>query len=312
MEVPRAWNPIRLEGTFEKGLALLADMDRQRLVIRWDSGGRGRWGSGKFEADAWARAALASEVGTSGAAEAKSVALSMGCTRASSALLYVDLDPPGRDVLVAHSGASGRVIQIIHHSHKRSGRAGMFASMVGCLTDCDPAAPLTWSIFDFACTSPAGYRLRSQRLNAGDLSLTFASARARGQWLTIRRMAIARLALARMGLARWLADQAAGVETHYGSAGEVTPLELGATERVLRGLCQTSIRRTRFGWMRWLPRSVTTLVLHDAAADQLILVQGTDSDHVLSLARSAGAVTCSLSQHASRQAQDHQVADALG
>lgn len=298
LAVPRSWNPVKLEGTYARGLALLADMDRARVAIRWETPrARGRG----FDADGWARRAMREEVGSLAASEAKTLALAMG----RGALIYVDPDPPGRDVFVACSAISGRCIQIIHHAHKRGG--AFTESIVPSLDDTDPGASMRWSIFDLACASPAGYRLASQRLNAGDLALTFEKHR---DWLTLRRISIARLALARRPLEGWLADQCRGISTHYATSGEPAHVEVASMGQSLAGLSQTSIRRRRFGWMRWLGRHVTTLALHDPQQDRLIFVGGTDHDQVMSLARST--LRCDQAPHAPGQTEDHQVADALG
>src|SRR6476659_1330851 len=109
--LPRSWNPIKLEGDYRKGSALFADMDRPRLALRWDTPHpKG------FNPETWTTRSLRDEVGSLAAEQARPSASALQ----RSALLYVDPDPPGRDVFVAHSSTSSRVIQLIHHTHKRT------------------------------------------------------------------------------------------------------------------------------------------------------------------------------------------------
>ena len=68
------------------------------------------------------------------------------------------------------------------------------------LTDTSANQELAWSAFDLSCKTPPGWRLQSQLLNAGDLSLTFEKER---HWLLVRQIAVAHLALKRMPLAKW-------------------------------------------------------------------------------------------------------------
>jgi hypothetical protein len=252
VSLPRSWNPIKLEGDYAKGSAIFADMDRQRLALRWDTP-RGK----RFDAQRWLQQALRNEVGSLASAQAKP---------ADASLLYVDPEPPGRDVFVSHSGISNRIIEILHHAHKRS---RMFeGEILASLDDTAPGALMRWSIFDLECTSPVGYLLKAHRLNAGDLSLTFEHKR---DWLTLRQIALASLALLRKPLERWIADQLQAIQRHY-VAGNLVETA-GGFERI-------ATRRSRFGWMRWLPRQVLTLALHDVSRDRIVLAQGTSEELV--------------------------------
>jgi hypothetical protein len=273
--LPRSWNPVKLEGDYTKGLALFADMDRARLGLRWDTPRQK-----KFDPDAWTKRAVRNEVGQLAADEA--IALPSRFTFHISRL-YLDPDPPGRDVFVAHSTLSNRVIEIIHHAHKRT--RTLEESILPTLADTAPDAPTPWSIFDLTCTSPANYRLKSHRLNAGDLALTFAR---KHDWLTVRQIALAALALSRKPLDKWLADQLRTIEKHYAPGGNLAATTLSASARELSGFTSSSTRRTRFAWMGWLPRHITTFALHDLARDRIVIAQGTTEDLLRDLASTVG------------------------
>ena len=140
------------------------------------------------------------------------------------------------------------------------------------LADTPPDDPMHWSIFDLACATPPGFRLSAHRLNAGDLSLTFARDR---DWITLRQIAVARLALERMPLNRWLADQQAAVAKHYAPSGNLDEISLEIDGRDLAGFSRAADRLKRFFFVYWLAPRILTCDLHDKDRDRLLLLQGT-------------------------------------
>jgi len=271
LDLPRRWNPVRLEGTDDAGHVLIADLHGPQLGLRWR-----RVNARKLDADAWARRAIEAEVGKRFAARAKPLDLPGG--RFAGSMICLEDDPPGRDVWVAHSPASGRVVELVHHVQKRD--RALQDQVLPALRDIAPTELRPWAIFDLACIVPAGYALKSHRLNAGDVGLTFA---ARARPLAIRQLALARLALARLPLEKWLAGQETIIQRHYRRGGDAEAIDVAGAN----GLLRRSTRRRRFAFMRWLPEAVVTLVLHDVARDRLILAQGGDEEAARALAASA-------------------------
>ena len=70
LALPARWNPVKLEGDYARGYALIADMHRPRLGLRWSS-----VGTKSFDAAAWAKRAMREEVGALAAAEARAIAM---------------------------------------------------------------------------------------------------------------------------------------------------------------------------------------------------------------------------------------------
>src|SRR5262245_37495785 len=91
LELPPRWGQTKLEGTYDAGYALFADLHRPRLGIKWGTLGKNK----SFDP----KKALRDEVGQLAADEAKDLAMP-GKGWASS-MLYLDPEPPGRDVWVA-------------------------------------------------------------------------------------------------------------------------------------------------------------------------------------------------------------------
>src|ERR1700761_1449802 len=66
LALPDDCSPVKLEGNFESGYALIADIHRPRVGLKWMTPGR------RFDSGAWARKSLVEEVGTLAASEATS------------------------------------------------------------------------------------------------------------------------------------------------------------------------------------------------------------------------------------------------
>jgi hypothetical protein len=149
------------------------------------------------------------------------------------------------------------------------------------LSDTEPGKEIAWAVFDLACATPPDFFLQSQRLNAGDLSLGFASGRRR---LAIRQIALASLALERMPLDRWISEHQRADQKHY----RPSPLVSDVQAAGLGGRSRRLSRRRRFAWMRWLPRDIVTWALHDGRRDRLVIVQASDELLAGDAARSVG------------------------
>src|SRR5438105_12895676 len=100
LRLPARWNPVKLEGDYRKGEALFADMDRARLGMRWSTVSANRFDAKRVMRD---------EVGVLAADEASLFELAHESWRAS--LLYLEPEPPGRDVWVGYSAGSRRAVQ---------------------------------------------------------------------------------------------------------------------------------------------------------------------------------------------------------
>jgi len=257
LPLPNRWNPVKVEGDYESGSIMIADLHRPRLGIRWKRAGK------NFDPNKWSRKALRDEVGDLAAAEARGIELDGW----QASLLYTDPEPPGRDVWVAYSPISKRCTELVHHAHRRENV--LAASILPELSDLPCGAPILWSIFDLTCFAPAGFPLASHCLNAGDLSLTFEKDR---RSVTIRQIALAAMALKRMSVDRWLADQESRRGRHYRTVGDEEPIEIGSS----KGLSRPMQRRRRFVLMRSLSPRLLTAVLHDESRDRLVIVQASD------------------------------------
>jgi hypothetical protein len=279
LTVPESWNPVRLEGDHNEGSLLLSDLTTPKLALRWRQPGGKR-----FDEDRWAQRAMVDEVGQLAADEATSWPKS---ERWSVGRLYVEPDPPGRDVFVARSGVTGRLLQVVYHAARRD--RVLSDRVVPGIADTPADAPQPWSVFELSCVVPAGWALRSHRLNAGDLRLGFA--RRRGT-LAVRQIAVAELALKRLSLDRWLGTQQYESRRHYRPRGEPAPTTLQLPDgRELAGLRRTMVRRWRWSYQWWRPVQVLTIAVHDTKRDRLLIGEGDDEDAVRQVLASVGQFT---------------------
>jgi hypothetical protein len=285
LELPPDWNPVKLEGDGDKGFALFADLKQPRLGLRWQTPPRR-----KFDADAWARRAMRDEVGKLAAEEARPHAMPAGGWAGS--LIYFETDPPGRNVWVAQSTASGRLVEATHFAPRRD--RALAEVVLPRLSDTPAdAGERLWSVFDLSCAVPSDLKLESHRLNAGDLSLTFAARttfNSLRRALSVRQIAVASLALQRMPLDGWMSDHQKALKKHYRPA-EVTAdatLDLGAGRGDAPARTRKLHRRRRFFWMRGIPREYVTYAWHDAPRDRLVIVQATDDELARRVAGTVG------------------------
>jgi hypothetical protein len=288
IKMPRRWDPVKLEGDHNEGYALFADSLRPRLGLRWQTPRKPRrWqktGSVPVFAemtDKLVRDALRQEVGELAAAEAKP--LESPEQQWVCPLLYSEPKPPGRDVFSGFSSTSGRLLQVAYHAHRRE---QILANVIlPTLADLPADRATPWSIFDLSVVIPGEMRLKSQRLNVGDLGLTFAD---RQHQLTVRQIAVATLALQRQNLDGWIADQQQVHKRYHRGSGQFadTTLTIGNQERQAR--LSRATRRRRFFLVRSEPRELVTIAAHDESRDRIVILDGTDESLLQVVAATIG------------------------
>jgi hypothetical protein len=277
LRVPASWNPVKLEGDFDKGYALLADLDGPRLGLRWSVL------KAKDFTQATLRGVIRDEAGDEAAERAKPLPDPDQPQDGADGLVHLDPNPPGRDVYVWWS-ASHRLLEVVYHAAHRDNV--LVGEIIPSLADVSFLTKRQWAVFDLACSVPAEFTLTSRRLNAGDLALEFGHGK---RFVIVRQIALAAIALRRIPLANWLAEQQRERRLRYRAKGETFPLELRADDgRELNGLMGTMRRRRRFAWMRGLPAERVAVALQDAARDRLVLVEASDEPLALDVARSCG------------------------
>jgi hypothetical protein len=274
LSIPRRWDPVKLEGDFSYGYALFADTLRPRLGLRWQTPRKKK--SDPKEA---VTSAMINEVGQLAADEARPFTPPDDSWQ--SPLLYIEPQPPGRDVYSVFSNTSGRLLQVAYHAHRREHI--LASSILPMLSDIPLHRAALWSIFDLNCVIPGGMMLRSQRLNAGDLGLTFAD---QYQSVTVRQIAVAELALKRQSLDGWIADQQKISGRYHRPSGLFADVNVAG----LAGRMSHMRRRRRYSLMWDQPPTYTTIALHDPQRDRLVLLHGSDESLLKVVAPTVGTL----------------------
>jgi hypothetical protein len=280
VKTPEGWDPVRLEGDFNAGYALLTDLHRPRLGIKWETPSQRKLDVNKILHDA-----MRDELGALASAEAAEVDRGEGWQACS---LYTERDPPGRDVFVGYSTISKRLLQVVYHVPK-VGRDRIFAdSVLPALADESDETIQKWSVYELSCGVPREFSLQSQRLLAGDLSLNFEAERGR-RLLVVRQIAVAQIALQRTKLDQWLRRQQSLSRKQYRPNKVQEPESITTDDgRKLVGLRGTMQRRRRFFFLRHLARQQVTFALHDEARDRIVIAQASEEETARAAIKSVG------------------------
>ena len=264
MELPARWDPVKLEGDADKGMILLADLHRPRLGVRWTKVGK-RADVGKS-----VNKTMLAEVGLLAAAEAKETA--PPGENWSNGRLYIEPEPPGRDVWVGYSKTTGRLFEVVYHAKNRD--RSMVETVLPALAD---GLAGEWSIFDLACKLPPTAKLERQVLNVGDLRLDFLVGRLP---IVVRQIAVATLALTRQPLERWLTVHQYARRKFYREAEKSQEIEWTVNGQQMKGLRRNLRRRRRYFFLWRLPKLIVGVLLRDELNDKLLIVEATDEKTV--------------------------------
>ncbi len=257
--LPSDWSPIKIEGDFNKGFFALADLERQRIGVRWQTLRK------KADVEKVITEAMRREVGQLACDEST---LSSS-DRWTSARLYIEPEPAGRDVWIAHCRETGRLIEVVYHAMKRD-RVLQHEIVPFVHNGGEPNGTASdWSVFWMNVRLPTPMKLTGQRLNVGDLTLSFSAAEGA---IVIRQIAAAGVALNRRPIDKWLATL--GEPKRYKPDGSGDEVKIDSFE----GTRLPLIRRRRQVWMRWIPASYVTYVLRDIEHDRLVLLRSPNDE----------------------------------
>ncbi len=267
LDLPGTWDPVKLEGDASQGLMLLADLTRPKLGMRWKTL------KSKTDVAKSVESAMVDEVGRLAANE--TVDTTPPGDEWQAGKLYIEPDPPGRDVWVGYSRATKRLVQVVYHVQ---GRDRVLPDQV-LPTLADESAD--WAIFDLSCTPLPGSVLEKHRLNVGDLALEFHADR---KPLVIRQIAVASVALTRQPIERWLAAQQLTRKKFYRPIEQPQPIEIGG----LKGVSRRIVRRRRHFLMRSLQKTLIGVALLDESRDKLLIVEAPEMQDLEPIIRSIG------------------------
>ncbi len=275
LAVPDTWNPVKVDGTWDQGLMLLADMHQAKLGLRWRRAKRG-------DPEKWADRALKDEVGNLAAKQAAGFAMPES-TDWKVSKLYADTDPPGRDVWVGWSNQSSRVLEIVHHVKTRD--TFFEQQVLPTVSDTPESGEQAWSIFDLSCKTPSGWKMQWFRLNAGDLTLSFKSKK---KSANVRQIGPATLALTRLKLDDWIGQIDKSLRKIYREIDDLSDTTLDLPNRTLTGRRGVLYRKRRLFWAVMFTKKLDVIGVHDEVRNRLFIAQGDDEPAMREMLKSMG------------------------
>jgi hypothetical protein len=274
LPVPEVYRPARTEGDYVKGLIVLSDDQRARLVIAWATVTRK-----KFDPQEFCRTKLLSLFGKSSKIQESHV---VKVKNASFTTLVSAASPEDKVIrTVGYCPTTRRVIDILYHTG--TAREDLIFNTVFLPGLCDQPidSDYRWSILGSSMTIPAGFKYLESRLNLGDQTLRFVTGKSEGNspLLLIRQVYPASLALNRQPLADWLEDWVTGPGASYAPrtkrVGFRFPPFIQETKLVdhdavyVNGSLRWPLRLTRW----WMPRKSCFYAVHIKPLDRILMIQ---------------------------------------
>lgn len=278
LSVPTDWNAVKLDGTYQQGSAVLADLADARLGLRWATVGRS-----KRSPDEVVKEAMRREVGELTPDHDSPSAVPADANGFIATQLYEEPAPPGRDVWIGLCASSNRLLQIVYHTPRRD--RVLRRTVLAELEAQEAEAPQSWSVLDLSCESPAGFSLASHALSAGDLRMTF-EAPGSGR-IMVRQIGPATLALSRQPLRDWVQQHLSASSKLY-RGSEPVETALVTESASWSGVRVEQSRRRRAFLHRSLPATMVTLALNDEVRNRIVMVQANDVATAERVARTVG------------------------
>ena len=194
--MPADWQPIKIEGGWEKGSMMIGLETEPVVLVKW-----WRPGSARFNPQAWLdrRFKDLHALPDPDAPHPDSFDI-VGWLRRLERK-----DGAAKTVWYGHAPRAGLVMECISTSDVRQAlRDRFFETLLPRLRAAAIDQPVQWSIFSAAFTSPPGYRLVKRHLVLGDIALDLRNAD--GHRLILRQVFPASLATRRRRLHGWLAE----------------------------------------------------------------------------------------------------------
>lgn len=288
MYVPASYRPTKIGGDAKTGNISLGDSDRTRLVISWATVRPFR-----LNPDRLVRRQLRRGLTRRGAKKLLGE-IEVVTNPTIDPMYVVDDDQGGLSRCVGYSSISGRLIDLRYYQGNRREdqvvRNQVFARVVDQPLD----QSQRWAFFDVSFVAAAGMQYEKAQLNIGDMGLWLAGQSKRRWWRAasmVRQIYPAELALKRQPLSKWMDQLLAEQQREYRLPRSMrrgkrkydtlmTPLGQGVSSqtRLRQGLRPVMWRAASYR-RHWL--------IHDQAANRLVILQVTDQREELEVAMKA-------------------------
>ncbi len=272
---PREYRPARFEGDHLKGLMLLADDARPRLVLAWATVTRKQ-----FDPTEFCTQKLLSLFDSSSGIGPSSIKRLSG-NLSFTTMLWVHAKEEQKIRAVGYCPATGRVIDSLYHTGTAREDLAFTDGLLRNIADQPLDKDYQWAVLGSSFTVPAGFKYLESTLNLGDQLTRFIAARseAQGPSLVVRQVYPADLALSRQSLEEWLEDWATGRGASYAPQTRrqgftfppvKDPITLaGHKGFVIHSHLRIPLKITRW----WMPRHSRFYAVHHSGVDRLLLIQ---------------------------------------
>jgi hypothetical protein len=275
LPLPRDYRPARIEGNHEKGLILLADDHRPRLVLAWATVTRR-----EFDPTEFCTQKLISLFDSTAGVGPSSVKRVSG-NPSFTTMIYAHSREEEKIRAVGYCPATGRIIDSLYHVGTAREDMAFTEGLLRNITDQPIDKPYQWGVLGSSFTVPEGFRYLESTLNLGDQLTRFIAGKseANGPVLVVRQVYPADLALSRQSLEEWLEDWATGRGASYAPKTH----RQGVTFPVVKdpatlaghvGFSIESHLRIPLKISRWwMPRHSRFYAVHHKGVDRLVFIQ---------------------------------------
>jgi hypothetical protein len=265
MKIPPKWRPLKIEDKPDSGKMILGDSSRAVAQIKWSrppsrNFDSGRWLKQRIKAVASKSAKIDSDPAPAEFEQAAWVSRTDSSKKKPMSLWY------------GYSPKARLLMEVVLNNEIDEKTQRIFRTKVlPSLRVCDHSLSTKWAFFDVSFESPAGFTLKTKRLNVGDMALELTSKK--DGRLLVRQVYPASLALQRRKMDKWVRSYPHKEHRHYKQLNDTENWKVESFERNIDGLICRGQKRLPFPLGFCAPRFTISAISHDAQLDRLLIVE---------------------------------------
>ncbi len=265
MKVPPKWRPLKIEDQLKASKMILGDSSQAVAQIKWS-----RPAGRNFDSARWLRRRIKAVASKTTTVENEPAPVDFeqaawlgqaGSSKTGPRSLWYGYAPKARLLLeVVINGE-------IDEKTKKIFRTRALPSL--CV--CERSLATKWAIFDVSFESPAGFTIKTKRLNVGDMALELTNRKV-GR-LLVRQVYPASLALQRRKLENWMRSFPQKEHRQFKPYNGTEQWKVESFERDIAGLICRGQKKLPFPLGFCAPRFTIAAISHDTQLDRLLIVE---------------------------------------
>jgi hypothetical protein len=275
LSLPEDYRPARIEGGHNKGLMLLADDERARLVLAWATVTRKQ-----FDAAEFCKEKLLSLFDAKAGVSQASL-VRVGNNRGFTTMFWAHSKEEQKIRAVGYCPQTGRVVDCLYHTGTARQDLAFTQGLLEGIADQPVDQDYQWAVLGSSFHVPGGLRYLESTLNLGDQTIRFIGARREslGPVLVVRQVYPAALAMGRQPMEEWLEDWAtargASYSPHTRRVGVrfpvvKEPISLSGQEGfAIDGKLRVPLRITHW----WMPKQTRFYGFVHKGVDRMLFIQ---------------------------------------